>query len=769
MFDITPTKVFRDSVHGYISVPKCFVDHIINTELFQRLRNIDQTGMRTLYPDAKHDRFGHSLGVFYLGSRAVDALLTNFSDNKYWRITSDHTRTLFWAKNKLLFLIACLLHDIGHTPFSHSLEESVYVNSGREGKPFGILFKEKLNELEADSQEALGSDEPIKSAPHELLGAMLVLEEFSESISAIYADLRTENYPQDKGESFLYAEHYTQDIYIDDSELDKDLCFIARMITGLKYKSIDPKSQIRNCFIELLNGNNFDVDKLDYVIRDTQMSGISNINIDIERLLKAVSIIAKTKFIDRWFESKDCSQLTAHAMNNHTPVQKGPIRTSPNWKKFFHMEGTFKGSFAFEAGTYFRIRKGSKIAALIGEKQGVKIVFWNDTFGAKFANTSRVWQDNELLTEKGNKAIPVSSQAGKSFSLKLQNAKLAADMDFCFLAKGKGYIEIDGNCDLYILGKWNTVSSVSFFENTTISGPINEIEFMGDVLENAIPCKSAYTLFSVGFQKQALNIIANVLEARNYLYLWVYAHHKVVYYANFLLPILANELLTLAEDKRDVFPWQLNYTDLKYVDDAYLWTVIKYFYHIIPAQMTPDLLALTEEVLTRRYKISVWKSLAEFQLLFEALTDADTEKIRRYFHDSIDIERIRILDLDGDVTAGYLKSKLVEQISKEAGLQGRIKNIVCVIAKYKSKSMNPRENYVVIEKNPIPLDRFALFSLKEDRETADYEDYFYLYYDFETDNDLSEKTLTAENATVRIKNALKRMARHGDLQNPPTE
>ena len=75
MFEITPTKIFMDSVHGYINIPKCFVDNIINTELFQRLRNIEQTGMRVLYPDAKHDRFGHSLGVFHLGSKAVDALL----------------------------------------------------------------------------------------------------------------------------------------------------------------------------------------------------------------------------------------------------------------------------------------------------------------------------------------------------------------------------------------------------------------------------------------------------------------------------------------------------------------------------------------------------------------------------------------------------------------------------------------------------------------------------------------------------------------------
>ena len=129
MFDIKVTKTFMDSVHGYISVPKCFVENLIDTEYFQRLRNIDQTGMRILYPDAKHDRFGHSLGVFFLGQKAVDALLVNFLEDNYWNISSDNKKIVFWAKNKLLFLIACLLHDIGHTPFSHSLEEEIICNS----------------------------------------------------------------------------------------------------------------------------------------------------------------------------------------------------------------------------------------------------------------------------------------------------------------------------------------------------------------------------------------------------------------------------------------------------------------------------------------------------------------------------------------------------------------------------------------------------------------------------------------------------------------
>ena len=64
MFEIPNAKSFMDSVHGYISIPKCFVKNLIDTLEFQRLRNIEQTGMRILYHNAKHDRFSHSLGIW---------------------------------------------------------------------------------------------------------------------------------------------------------------------------------------------------------------------------------------------------------------------------------------------------------------------------------------------------------------------------------------------------------------------------------------------------------------------------------------------------------------------------------------------------------------------------------------------------------------------------------------------------------------------------------------------------------------------------------
>lgn len=75
--DDTKQKIFRDPVHGYISVPKDFCHAFIDTPIFQRLKNIEQTSMRPLYPSAHHDRFVHSLGVYYLASRAFHHIKKN--------------------------------------------------------------------------------------------------------------------------------------------------------------------------------------------------------------------------------------------------------------------------------------------------------------------------------------------------------------------------------------------------------------------------------------------------------------------------------------------------------------------------------------------------------------------------------------------------------------------------------------------------------------------------------------------------------------------
>ena len=104
-------KAIRDPVWGYIHLPESLLA-LIDTLEFQRLRNISQLGfVHLVYPGARHSRFEHSLGVFHLAKQFLGKLVRS---NPPLELRDEDVR---------VFLTATLLHDIGHYPFSHTLEE----------------------------------------------------------------------------------------------------------------------------------------------------------------------------------------------------------------------------------------------------------------------------------------------------------------------------------------------------------------------------------------------------------------------------------------------------------------------------------------------------------------------------------------------------------------------------------------------------------------------------------------------------------------------
>ena len=103
------SKIINDPVHGFIEIPKGILLDLIDTHYFQRLRRIKQLALSSLvYPGAEHTRFNHSIGAMFLTGQAMDVLRSKgveISDEEY-----EST------------MMAILLHDIGHGPFSHALE-----------------------------------------------------------------------------------------------------------------------------------------------------------------------------------------------------------------------------------------------------------------------------------------------------------------------------------------------------------------------------------------------------------------------------------------------------------------------------------------------------------------------------------------------------------------------------------------------------------------------------------------------------------------------
>ncbi len=102
-------KVFNDPVYGFINIPTDLIFDIIEHPYFQRLRRIKQMGMADyVYPGALHTRFHHALGSMHLMQNTLESLR-----NKGQEISDTECEAT---------LIAILLHDIGHGPFSHALE-----------------------------------------------------------------------------------------------------------------------------------------------------------------------------------------------------------------------------------------------------------------------------------------------------------------------------------------------------------------------------------------------------------------------------------------------------------------------------------------------------------------------------------------------------------------------------------------------------------------------------------------------------------------------
>ena len=123
-------KIINDPVFGFINIPKGLLYDIVRHPLLQRLTRIKQVGLSSVvYPGAQHTRFQHSLGAFYLMSEAITQLTSkgNF---------------IFDSEAEAV-QAAILLHDIGHGPFSHVLEDTIV--QGVSHEEISLMLMERMN------------------------------------------------------------------------------------------------------------------------------------------------------------------------------------------------------------------------------------------------------------------------------------------------------------------------------------------------------------------------------------------------------------------------------------------------------------------------------------------------------------------------------------------------------------------------------------------------------------------------------------------------
>ena len=157
-------KIVNDPVWGFIELDSDLHLEIIEHPYFQRLRRIKQLGLSSMvYPGANHTRFEHAIGTMHLVRMAVDVLR-----KKGNKITEEEEEGV---------IAALLLHDIGHGPFSHALEQSIV--QGVSHEELSRLYMDALN-IEMDGRLNLAIDIFTNNYPkrflHQLVSSQLDMD-----------------------------------------------------------------------------------------------------------------------------------------------------------------------------------------------------------------------------------------------------------------------------------------------------------------------------------------------------------------------------------------------------------------------------------------------------------------------------------------------------------------------------------------------------------------------------------------------------------------
>lgn len=453
--DALKQKVFRDNVHGYIRIPNIIVWEIVDTDVFQRLKHIEQTSMRPLYPAARHDRFIHSLGVYHLGCRAFDALRSD-APKELCQASDDAERNRWWERWRLSFTMACLLHDCAHAPFSHTLEKYYDLTPSEKSRGWN-LNQELLDALSKEDKDFCTDGTKygrLVGAPHERMSSLVLIKYFREHLKRIFAT-------------------YENQHKIDGGLTGEDLAFMVRAIIGCRYQQRhDPLASFKNCLIGLLNSSTlFDVDGLDYSVRDTYNSGVSNWNVDYDRLFEGLRLMSGVYLPSesKLSDSTQCIVWEGGTTLNSVPQDEGSSMV---------IHGAFVAHFEQEDDAKKALEKWTK--------------------------------------ENGVSAISSVPSDGKHNEIVVQH-----DDAVCELPPVNYRVTLSKSCKI-IMSSWTgTVCG------TALS--LNKLD--GYRTSNTNPQTTTYFL---AFNKNSISSMQGALDARNTFYRWVFSHPMVQYYSAFL-------------------------------------------------------------------------------------------------------------------------------------------------------------------------------------------------------------------------------------------
>lgn len=270
----------QDPIHGAITfgpIEKAIIDH----GLFQRLHGLRQNSLLYLiFPSANHTRFDHSLGVMCLADKFLSAVIKNQtqicstgeSRGKYQKSYSVDNVAMKEAMRalssdnyfRIVLRAAALFHDIGHGPLSHLFDDFFPSSSEMKG-----ITKERSFSHIYDRLSKVPSSDSQKPIRHEVLSCVIATRVLLDCTPIIQA------------------------FGIDSHKMAKDACAIID-------NSIEPSDQLKvphykveTLFQDILSSD-IDVDRMDYLLRDSHMCGVNYGLYDPDRILKSMCAYGRT-------------------------------------------------------------------------------------------------------------------------------------------------------------------------------------------------------------------------------------------------------------------------------------------------------------------------------------------------------------------------------------------------------------------------------------------------------------------------------------------
>lgn len=220
----------RDPVHGFIEYDE-WEREVINHPAFQRLRRIRQLALADfVYPGATHTRFEHALGTMHVATRMYDAIVAR---QRHYLDSQRGYDQAGLERDRRVVRFAALLHDIGHSPFSHSSENLF---------PF--------------------NEEDNRRYQHEDYSASIIRTILKETIEG-------------------HSGNANYGITADD---------VADLITGETDTSRMPQGSVRRLLWRPIVTSQLDADRADYLLRDSLHAGVSYGRYDLDRILATVTL-----------------------------------------------------------------------------------------------------------------------------------------------------------------------------------------------------------------------------------------------------------------------------------------------------------------------------------------------------------------------------------------------------------------------------------------------------------------------------------------------